>query len=53
VEIIAIDEGGRIRLSQKMVAEREDREDYEKFLGKEDKAGKLGTLEDIFKNFKI
>lgn len=53
VEIIAIDEGGRIRLSQKVVAEREDREDYEKFLGKEDKAGKLGTLEDIFKNFKI
>lgn len=53
VEVVAIDEGGRIRLSQKVIAEREDREDYEKFLGKEDKAGKLGTLEDVFKNLKI
>jgi len=52
VEIIAIDEKGKIRLSQRVIEEREDREDYKKFLGKEDKGGKLGTLGDIFKNLK-
>jgi small subunit ribosomal protein S1 len=52
VEIIVIDEKGKIRLSQRVIEEREDREDYKKFLGKEDKGGKLGTLGDIFKNLK-
>jgi polyribonucleotide nucleotidyltransferase len=53
VEIISIDEKGRIRLSQKVMEEREDREDYKKFLDKEDKGGKLGTLGDLFKNLKL
>jgi len=53
VEIISIDEQGRIRLSQRVMEEREDREDYKKFLEKEDKGGKLGNLGDIFKNLKI
>ncbi len=53
VEIVSIDEKGRIRLSQKAIEEREDREDYEKFLESEDKAGKLGTLGDIFENLKL
>ena len=53
VEIVSIDERGRIRLSQKVMEEREDREDYKKFLEKEDKKGKLGTLGDIFKNLKL
>jgi small subunit ribosomal protein S1 len=53
VEIISIDEKGRIRLSQKVMEEREDREDYKKFLDKEDKSGKLGTLGDLFKNLKL
>ena len=53
VEIISIDEKGRIRLSQKVIEEREDREDYKRFLEKEDKTGKLGTLGDIFKNVKL
>ncbi len=53
VEIISIDEKGRIGLSQKVIEEREDREDYKKFLEKEDKAGKLGTLGDIFKDLKL
>ncbi|MGZ3525895.1 MAG: S1 RNA-binding domain-containing protein [Thermodesulfobacteriota bacterium] len=53
VEIIAIDEKGRIRLSQRVMEEREDREDYKKFLGKEEKDGKLGTLGDLFKNLKL
>jgi len=53
VEIISIDEKGKIRLSQRVMEEREDREDYKKFQEKENKGGKLGTLEDIFKNVKI
>jgi ribosomal protein S1 len=53
VEIISIDEKGRIRLSQKVMEEREDREGYKKFLEKEDKGGKLGTLGDLFKNLKL
>lgn len=53
VEIIAIDEKGRIRLSKRKVEERRDREDYEKFLETGDKDGKFGTLGDIFKNLKL
>jgi len=53
VEIISIDEKGRIRLSQRVMEEREDREDYKKFLEKEGKNGKLGTLGDLFKNLKV
>jgi small subunit ribosomal protein S1 len=53
VEILSIDEKGRIRLSQRVMEEREDREDYKKFLEKEDKDGKLGTLGDLFKNLKL
>jgi small subunit ribosomal protein S1 len=53
VEIISIDEQGRIRLSQRVMEEREDREGYKKFLEKEDKGGKLGILGDIFKNLKL
>ncbi len=53
VEIISIDEQGRIRLSQRVMEEREDREDYKKFEEKEEKAGKLGTLGDLLKNLKL
>jgi small subunit ribosomal protein S1 len=53
VEIISIDEKGRIRLSQRVMEEREDRKDYERFVEKEEKAGKLGTLGEIFKDFKL
>ena len=53
VEIISIDEKGRIRLSQRVMEEREDREDYKKFQEKEEKGGKLGTLGDVFKNLKL
>ena len=52
VEIVAIDENGRIRLSQKAMADREDQQDYEKFLKKGDRTG-LGTLGEIFKDVKI
>lgn len=53
VEIVSIDEKGKIRLSQRAMEEREDREDYRKFLEKGDKNGKLGTLGDVFKNLKL
>ncbi len=53
VEIISIDEKGRIRLSQRVMEEREDRKDYEKFVEKEEKGGKLGTLGEIFKDLKL
>ena len=53
VEIISIDEKGKIRLSQRVMEEREDREDYVKFQKKEEKGGKLGTLRDVFKNVKL
>jgi small subunit ribosomal protein S1 len=53
VEIISIDEKGKIRLSQRVMEEREDREDYKKFQEKEEKGGKLGTLGDVFKNLKL
>jgi small subunit ribosomal protein S1 len=53
VEIVSIDGKGRILLSQKIVEERRDREDYEKFLEREDRDGKFGTLGDIFKNLKL
>jgi len=53
VEIVSVDEKGRIRLSQKVMEEREDREDYKKFLEREDQGEKLGTLADIFKNLKL
>jgi len=53
VEIVSIDEKRRIRLSQKVVEEREDREDYKRFLEREDKGGKLGNLGDVFKDLKL
>ena len=53
MEIISIDESGRIRLSQRVMKEREDRKEYEEFAQKEEKAGKLGTWGDVFKNLKL
>jgi predicted RNA-binding protein with RPS1 domain len=53
VESISIDEKGKIRLSQRVIEEREDKEHYKKYLGKEDKGGELGTLGDVFKDLKV
>jgi small subunit ribosomal protein S1 len=52
VEIIAIDEGNKIRLSQKSIKEREDRGDYEKFLKKPGRGSSLGTLGELFQKLK-
>ena len=53
VEIISIDEKGKIRLSQRVIEEREDKEDYKKYIEKEEKGGKLGTLGDVLKDLKL
>ena len=53
VEIVSIDEKGRIRLSQKVMKEREDRQDYEKFREGEDKGQTLGTWGDLFKDVEL
>ncbi len=53
VEVLSIDEKGKIRLSQRVMEEREDRGDYKEFLEKGEKEGKLGTLGDLFKNLKL
>jgi small subunit ribosomal protein S1 len=49
VEIIAMDEKGRIRLSMRAKKDREEQEDYNKYLARGDKQGKLGTLGELFK----
>jgi len=53
VEIVAIDEKGRILLSQKTMEERADRESYSKFLETEDKPGQLGTFGELLKDLKL
>lgn len=55
VEIISVDGMGKIRLSQKVIEEREDRESYRKFLENDtdEKNGRLGTLGDIFNHLKL
>jgi len=53
VEIVSIDGQGKIRLSQRVIEERQDQVDYRKFLEKDEKNRKLGTLGDVFKNLKL
>jgi len=53
VEIISVDTEGKIRLSQRTMEEREDQESYKKFLEKDEKNEKLGTLGDIFNDLKL
>jgi small subunit ribosomal protein S1 len=52
VEIIAIEDGNKIRLSQKSIKEREDRGDFEKFLKKPGRGSSLGTLGELFQKLK-
>ena len=53
VEIISIDDRGKIRLSQKVMEEREDRQEFEQFIQKEKKEGDFGTLGDLLKDLKL
>jgi len=53
VEIVAIDEKGRVRLSEKSIREKEDREGYAQFLQKKKSDEKRNTLGDLFKKLKL
>ncbi len=53
VEIISIDELGKIKLSQRTLEEREDREDYQEFKEREGRSRGFGTLGDVFKDLKL
>ena len=54
VEIAAIAEDGKIRLSQKAATEREERKDYRRFVDQGDKKSpKLATFGDLFKDLKL
>lgn len=51
VEIIKIDEQGRISLSQKSVLDNQDRADYNEYQDRTKEIGKLGTMGDLFGKF--
>ncbi len=54
VEVVAIEEDGKIRLSQKAAAEREERKDYQRYVDRGDrKSAGLATFGDLFKDLKI
>lgn len=50
VEILAIDDKERIRLSMRAKKDREERGDYDKYLARGDKAGEMGTLGELLKS---
>lgn len=53
VEILSIDSQGKIRLSHRDLEGGEDKEDFKRFMEREEKKGKFGTLGDLFENLKL
>jgi small subunit ribosomal protein S1 len=53
VEIISVDDKGKIRLSQKAMEERADREEFEKFTQKDKNGGDFGIFADLLKDVKL
>jgi len=53
VEIVSIDDKGKIRLSQRVMEEREDRQEFEKFAEKDRGRGDFGTFGDLFKDLRL
>ena len=51
VEIIKIDDQGRISLSQQSVIESRERSELKNYLGQDKGSGTLGTMADLFKKF--
>jgi len=49
VQIIRIDEQGKISLSQKSISEQQEASDLRHYLGQAGGSGKLGTMADLFK----
>ncbi len=52
VEILTVEDRGKIRLSQRALKDRADREDYARFMEKRDTPGTMGTLGEIFGKLK-
>jgi small subunit ribosomal protein S1 len=54
VEVVAIAEDGKIRLSQRAAADREERKAFRKYVDQGDKkSSKLATFGDLFKDLKL
>lgn len=53
VQVLAVDEKGRARLSVKALGEQDERESYRKYTGEKKKSAGMGTLGDLFGNLKI
>ncbi len=54
VEVVSIEEDGKIRLSQKAAIEREERKDYRRYVDRGDKkSAGLATFGDLFKDLKL
>jgi predicted RNA-binding protein with RPS1 domain len=54
VEVVAIGEDGKIRLSQRAASEREEREAYRRHVDQgEKRSAKLATFGDLFKDLKL
>jgi ribosomal protein S1 len=54
VEVVAIADDGKMRLSQKAATEREERKDYQRYVDQGDrKSAKLATFGDLFKDLKL
>jgi small subunit ribosomal protein S1 len=54
VEVVAIADDGKIRLSQKAATAREERKDYRRYVDQGDrKSAKLATFGDLFKDLKL
>jgi small subunit ribosomal protein S1 len=52
VQIIRIDDQGKISLSQKSISAQQEASDLKQYLGQTNGSGKLGTMADLFKNSK-
>jgi len=53
VQILAVDEKGRVRLSVKTLGEHDEQESYRRYAGEKGKSAGLGTLGDLFGNLKL
>lgn len=53
VQVLAVDEKGRARLSVKALGERDEQESYRRYTGEKKKSSGMGTLGDLFGNLKI
>ena len=53
VEVLAVEDDGRVRLSQRVVADREERKVYQQYMDKDKESPKMATFGDLFKDLKL